>query len=330
MSDRPIKRIAIVNRGEPSVRFIRALREYNIERGTNIRSLALFTHTDEGAPFVRMADEAARLGPALIPTPVGGMISAYMDHEKILEELTQHHCDAVWPGWGFVAEDPVFVEKLERAQIVFLGPSSKAMRALGDKIESKKLAERYDVPMSPWSILDEGDEDEETLIAKASEIGYPLMVKASAGGGGRGIRKVQRPEDLIEAIREVKDEVRKVFGQGGIFMEACITNARHIEVQFLVGVDGVAVTLGIRDCSIQRRNQKIIEESPSPITSPKIAQVMFDATARLAEGVAYRGAGTAEFLYQPEDDQVYFLEVNSRLQVEHTVTEMTIGIDLVY
>lgn len=327
MSTRTIQRIAVVNRGEPAVRFIRALREYNVERETEIRSLALFTHADEGAPFVRMADEAARLGPAMVPGADGKMISAYMDHERIIQVLQHHRCDAVWPGWGFVSEDPIFVGKLEKAGIVFLGPSSQAMQALGDKIESKKLAEDYGVPVSPWTII--GEQSEKELLSEAERIGYPLMVKASAGGGGRGIRKVRKAEELIASIQEVEDEVKKVFGQGGIFMEACITEARHIEVQLLVGIDGEAVALGIRDCSIQRRNQKVIEEGPSPVASEAAIKIMCDAAKRLAEGVSYRGAGTAEYLYKPETDQVYFLEVNSRLQVEHTVTEMITGADLV-
>ena len=171
MSQHTLQRIAVVNRGEPAVRFIRALREYNVERGTQIRSMALFTHPDEGAPFVRMADEAARLGPAMVPGADGKMISAYVDHDRILEALIQHRCDAVWPGWGFVSEDPIFVARLEEAGITFLGPSSSAMKALGDKIESKKLAEEYKVPVSPWCLVENQSDDE--ILKEAERIGYP-------------------------------------------------------------------------------------------------------------------------------------------------------------
>lgn len=327
MRKHTINRIAVVNRGEPAVRFIRALREYNLERGTQIRSLALFTHPDEGAPFVRMADEAARLGPAMIEGPDGRLISAYVSHDLLIKSLIAHQVDAVWPGWGFVSEDPLFVRRLEEEGIIFLGPSSDAMRALGDKIESKRLAEKYQVPIAPWCLISEQSTEE--LLIEADRIGYPLMVKASAGGGGRGIRKVRGRGEVLSAIQTVQEEVRKVFGQGGLFMEACITDARHIEVQLLVGCEGEAVALGIRDCSIQRRNQKVIEEGPSPITSKRAEQAMCEAAIRLAEGVDYRGAATAEYLYKPLTDEIFFLEVNSRLQVEHTVTEMTTGADLV-
>ncbi len=327
MAARSINTIAVVNRGEPAVRFLRALREYNVERGTNIRSLALFTQPDEGAPFVRMADDATRLGPAMVEGPEGGLISAYVHHDLLLKALVSHQVDAVWPGWGFVSEDPIFVKRLEDEGIAFLGPSSTAMRALGDKIESKLLAEEHQVPVSPWCLI--AGQEEAELLAEADRIGYPLMVKASAGGGGRGIRRVNGRAEVLPAIRAVADEVRRVFGQGGLFMEACVTDARHIEVQLLAGVDGEPVALGVRDCSIQRRNQKVIEEGPSPVASERAIRVMCEAAVRLARGVSYRSAGTAEFLYQPSTDQVFFLEVNARLQVEHTVTEMTTGADLV-
>ena len=320
-------RIAILNRGEAAVRFIRAVREYNIERGTNIRAIAFYTQPDDGTPFVRLADEAICLGPALVPGTDGAMVSAYCHHERVIKALRKSRCAAVWPGWGFIAEDSNFVEKLEEAGITFLGPSADAMRKLGDKIASKKLAEAYKVPVSPWTIID-GQSDEE-LIAEAEQIGFPLMVKASAGGGGRGIRKVDSSDQLLESIVSARDEVAKVFSAGGLFMEACITKARHIEVQFVVDHDGVATAVGIRDCSIQRRNQKVIEEAPSPVVDKKGENLICDATVRLAEGAGYRGVGTAEYLYQPAGKKFYFLEVNSRLQVEHTITELTTGADLV-
>ncbi|MFT7580501.1 MAG: acetyl/propionyl-CoA carboxylase alpha subunit, partial [Myxococcota bacterium] len=326
MSD--LRRIAIVNRGEPAIRFLRALRDYNLEHGTKLEAVALYTDPDEDSPFVRLADDTVHLGPAMRPSADGSMVSAYVHHEALLAALQRSRCDAVWPGWGFVSEDPTFVTKLETAGITFLGPSAKAMHMLGDKIAAKELAERCEVPLAPWSKLDL-DDDAITLGEKAREVGYPLMVKASAGGGGRGIRRVNRPEDLAGAVNEVRDEVKKIFGQGTVFIERCISGARHIEVQLVVGADGNATALGIRDCSIQRRNQKVIEEAPSPVVPDKTVARLGAASVRLAEAANYRGVATAEYLYDPAKDRATFLEVNSRLQVEHTVTECITGCDLV-
>ncbi|HAA58921.1 MAG TPA: hypothetical protein DCE42_29460, partial [Myxococcales bacterium] len=325
---RDFRRVAILNRGEPAIRFLRAIREYNFERGLSIKAIAFYTEPDTTAPFVRLADEMVSLGPALQPGPDGVAVSAYTHHDLVLDKLEEHRCDAVWPGWGFLSEDPTFVAKLEARGIVFLGPSSVAMKRLGDKIESKLLADEYDVPMGAWSLISD-DMDESVLRKEAERIGFPLMVKASAGGGGRGIRKVREIDGLLPAIKEAREEVRKVFGQGGLFMEACITGARHIEVQFVVGVDGEAVALGVRDCSIQRRNQKVIEEAPSPILPENIETLLCGSTVRLARGAGYRGVGTAEYMFQVESGNASFLEVNSRLQVEHTVTEYLTGCDLV-
>jgi len=322
------QRVAIVNRGEPAVRFIRTLRDYNAERGTALRAIALYTDPDRYTPFVRLADEAVPIGPALRPGP-HGMASAYTDHAHLLAALEAAQCDAVWPGWGFVAEDAAFVEALERAGITFIGPSSAAMHRLGDKIEAKRLAESAGVPMAAWHVL-RGDESGAELLAAADGIGYPLVVKASAGGGGRGIRVVREPETLVAAVAAVRDEVERSFGgAGGVFFEAAVTSARHIEVQLVVGADGKGSTLGIRDCSLQRRHQKVIEEAPSPVVGGALAQQLEESAARLGEAVGYRGVGTVEFLVDPSRDFAHFLEVNTRLQVEHTVTETITGLDLV-
>lgn len=322
------RRIALLNRGEPAVRFIRAVREYNLERGTDLRVIALYTDPDQGAPFVLQADEALRLGPPMSPGADGSMISSYCDHRRVLRALRAMGCDAVWPGWGFVSEDPLFVRLMEASGITFIGPSSRAMELLGDKIASKQLAEQCGVPMAPWYLI-KPEDDEAQLKLQAEAIGYPLMIKASAGGGGRGIRKVRAPEQLLEALRQARHEVEKVFGQGGLFMESCITQARHIEVQLVAGADGKATALGVRDCSVQRRNQKVVEESPSPVLPGEIEHQLCTSAVRLAELAGYRGVGTAEFLFKPATGQVSFLEVNSRLQVEHTVTEVVFGVDLV-
>ncbi len=324
---RDFQRVAVLNRGEPAIRFLRALREYNFERGTSIKAVALYTEPDQEAPFVRLADEMVSLGPVMRPGPEG-QVNAYCHHEHVLAALKRSRCDALWPGWGFVSEDPVFVKALEEAGIVFLGPSSEAMFRLGDKIASKQLAEECDVPLAPWHWI-KPEDTEDVLYQEAERIGYPLMVKASAGGGGRGIRKVTSKDELLTSIQSARQEVEKVFGQGGLFMESCITGARHIEVQLVAGVDGVAKALGVRDCSIQRRNQKVIEEAPSPVLPEEMQELLCKSAVRLAEKAGYCGVGTAEFLYQPARNRAAFLEVNSRLQVEHTVTEVQTGCDIV-
>jgi len=322
-------RVGVVNRGEPAVRFLRALRDYNRERGTTLTSVALYTEPDRTAPFLRLADDAVALGPALNPGPNGGMVSAYTDHERVIAALISAGCDAVWPGWGFIAEDASFVAALEERAITFIGPSSVAMQRLGDKIEAKLIAAQAGVPMAAWHIVAEGEPLATTLEA-ARRIGFPLVVKASAGGGGRGIRMVAEPKALASALRAVQDEATRSFRAGGIFLEACVVAARHIEVQLVVGADGVGSTLGIRDCSIQRRHQKVIEEAPSPVVRGALQAELEHSAARLGELVAYRGVATVEFLVDPARDFAHFLEVNTRLQVEHTVTETVTGVDLVH
>ena len=202
----PFRRVAIINRGEPAVRFIRALCEFNIERETQIASIAFYTNEDEHSPFVHQASEAIRLGNAMRKSESGKMVSAYCDHDYIIDLLKKHDCDAVWPGWGFVSEDASFVEKLEAVGILFIGPSSDAMKQLGDKIASKYMAKACDLPMAPWVEISE-DVDSQTLFKQAERIGYPLMVKASGGGGGRGIRKVKNSEELLSCIGQVREEV---------------------------------------------------------------------------------------------------------------------------
>jgi acetyl/propionyl-CoA carboxylase alpha subunit/acetyl-CoA carboxylase carboxyltransferase component len=325
---RAIERVAIVNRGEAAVRFIRALRDYNRERGTTIESVALWTDTDRGAPFIRLADHAHPLGPALRPGPTG-LISAYTDLPHVLAAIESTRCDAVWPGWGFVSENAEFVTLLEARGITFIGPSSRAMRMLGDKIAAKSIASSANVPMADWHII-APDEPFDTTTAAAARIGYPLVVKASSGGGGRGIRVVNEPAGLEPAKNAVADEVRRSFGHGGLFLEACVTAARHIEVQLVVGSDGVGRAVGIRDCSLQRRHQKVLEEAPSPVVSGPLAETLQAAAVRLGEAVGYRGVGTVEFLVDPRRAFAHFLEVNTRLQVEHTVTELVTGLDLVH
>ena len=261
-------KVAIINRGEPAVRFLRALQEFNLIHNTTIKGVALYTEPDERAPFVRQADESICLDQVMRQQPDGSLLNAYCDHQYLIELLIQNQCDAVWPGWGFVSEDPVFVKLLEENNITFLGPSSTAMSQLGDKIAAKYLAESSNVPLAPWCEYHPNWPVERT-IEEGNRIGYPLMVKASAGGGGRGIRKVHSSDDLLKTIETVQQEVSKFFGQGGILLEKCVSSARHIEVQ-LVCTPSKAYAVGVRDCSIQRKIKKSSRRHP-----PRFSQSLF-------------------------------------------------------
>jgi acetyl/propionyl-CoA carboxylase alpha subunit/acetyl-CoA carboxylase carboxyltransferase component len=312
-------RIAVVNRGEPAMRLIRAVRELNEERGLDLRVIALHTPAEQRALFVRSADESV-----CFDADVAG---PYLDHAELERVLRASRADAVWVGWGFVAEDPAFAELCERLDLVFVGPPAAAMRQLGDKIEAKVLAERTGVPVAPWSGGPVADlEDAER---HAETIGYPLMLKARSGGGGRGIRVVRAAEDLAAAFERTQVEARNTFGDPVVFMESMVIGGRHIEVQVLADEHGTVWAPGVRDCSIQRRNQKLVEESGSPVLDEQqLADLRASSTALVA-AAGYRGAGTVEFLYQPEDKTFALMEVNTRLQVEHPVTEATTGLDLV-
>jgi len=313
------KRIAIVNRGEAAMRLINAVRELNAEHGSRVETVALYTDAERTATFVRAADLAYPLGPAAD--------RPYLDQAKLERALTESGADAAWVGWGFVAEDPAFAELCERVGVTFVGPSAGAMRKLGDKIGSKLLAEEVGVPVAPWS---RGAVDTlEDAIASANQVGYPVMLKATAGGGGRGIRVITSDDELRDAYQRTRDEAERAFGSGVVFLERLVTGARHVEVQVIADGQGTAWALGVRDCSVQRRNQKIIEESASPVLSPDQAAELKASAERLALAVGYRGAGTVEFLYHPGEKLFAFLEVNTRLQVEHPITEVTTDADLV-
>jgi acetyl/propionyl-CoA carboxylase alpha subunit/acetyl-CoA carboxylase carboxyltransferase component len=315
-----IRRLAIVNRGEAAMRCIRAVKALRAAEGSDIRAIALFTHVDRDAPFVRHADLSVPL-----PAEPGAEVAAYLDHERLIEALRQARADAVWPGWGFVAEDPKFVERLEAEGIRFLGPSPDAMRRLGDKISSKEIAERSDVPVTAWSGGVVADEAE--AARHGERIGFPLVVKASAGGGGRGIRIVDRPEDLPAAFRSAASEAAGAFGDDRMFVEAKVSGGRHIEVQIAADTHGFALSLGCRDCSVQRRHQKVLEEAPPPGLSRERIEQLEDSALRVAREVGYSGVGTVEFLVSTES--FAFLEMNPRLQVEHGITEAITGVDLV-
>lgn len=319
MNRHTIRRLAIVNRGEAAIRCIRAVKTLAAEDGRDIQAIALYTDVDRDAPFVRHAHFAVKL-----PSPHGA-VPAYLDHENLLRALHEARADAVWPGWGFVAEDPIFVSRLQDEGILFLGPRADAMRALGDKITAKELAERTGVPVTPWS---EGVvADEKEAARQAGRIGYPVVVKAAAGGGGRGIRMVDGPGELAEAFRSAAAEAKGAFGDDRLFLEKKVSGGRHIEVQIAADGQGNVLAFGSRDCSVQRRHQKVLEEAPPPSLASELNEALQASAVRLVGGASYVGVGTVEFLLSPEG--FYFLEVNPRLQVEHGITEEVTGIDLV-
>ncbi|HEX4723692.1 MAG TPA: carboxyl transferase domain-containing protein [Pseudonocardiaceae bacterium] len=312
-------RVAIVNRGEPAMRLIHAVRDLAAETGTSIETVALHTDVDRTATFVREADLAYDLGPA--------SARPYLDLAVLERALVETGADAAWVGWGFVAEDPAFAELCEKIGVTFVGPSADAMRKLGDKIGAKLIAEEVGVPVAPWSRGAVATLD--AAIHAAGEIGYPLMLKATAGGGGRGIRVITSEAELVDAYERTSQEAARAFGSGVVFLERLVTGARHVEVQVIADGKGTAWALGVRDCSVQRRNQKVIEESASPVLSPAQTLELKTSAERLAVAVGYSGAATVEFLYHPGDRLFAFLEVNTRLQVEHPITEATTGVDLV-
>ncbi|MFY9934796.1 MAG: biotin carboxylase N-terminal domain-containing protein, partial [Streptosporangiaceae bacterium] len=320
------QRIAVVNRGEPAMRLINAVREWNAEGRPPLRVIAVYTAVDRRATFVREADEAVLIGPA---EAEGAEFSSspYLDYAELERALRACRADAVWPGWGFVSEKAEFAELCDRLGIIFIGPPAEVMRRLGDKIESKLLAEQVGVPMAAWS---GGPVDGlEQARTEGEKIGYPLMVKATAGGGGRGIRLVRTPEDLDEAFERASSEASKTAGDATVFLERAISGGRHIEVQVVADATGNVWTLGVRDCSVQRRNQKVIEESASTALDAEQESKLRGHAAELARAAGYLNAGTVEFLYQPGEGMLSFLEVNTRLQVEHPVTEVTTGMDIV-
>lgn len=301
------------------MRLIHAVRDIAAETGTRIETVALHTDVDRAATFVREADIAYDLGPA--------SARPYLNLEVLERALVETGADAAWVGWGFVAEDPRFAELCERVGVTFVGPSADAMRKLGDKIGAKLIAEEVGVPVAPWSRG--AVETLDAALTAAAEVGYPLMLKATAGGGGRGIRVITNEAELADAYERTSQEAARAFGSGIVFLERLVTGARHVEVQVIADGQGTAWALGVRDCSVQRRNQKVIEESASPVLSPAQAAELKASAERLAVAVGYCGAATVEFLYHPGDELFAFLEVNTRLQVEHPITESTTGFDLV-
>ena len=309
---RPIHSLLVANRGEIACRIIRTCRRMGI------RTVAVFSEADREALHVKLADSAVYIG-AAEPS------ASYLDADKIVAAALRTGADAIHPGYGFLSENAGFARKVTEAGLVWVGPHADAIARMGSKSEAKAIAVSRQVPVIPGSHGSDGSE--ETLAAEAEKIGYPVLLKAVAGGGGKGMRVVREPETLVEHIRGAKREALNAFGSDELLIEKYFTSARHIELQIFGDRHGNLVHLGERECSLQRRHQKIFEESPSPVLSPELRAEMAAAALRLAEALGYDNAGTVEFIYQ--DDAFYFLEVNTRLQVEHPVTECVTGLDLV-
>lgn len=307
------KKILIANRGEIAVRIIKACQELNIQ------TLAIYSDADKRSPHVLLADESVNLGD---PAP----IESYLNIPKIIKIAQEKKAEAIHPGYGFLAENPDFAETCLKAGIKFIGPSAKVISLMGDKIAAKKTMEKAKVPVIPG--YHGPKQDNESLVKKGKEIGFPLLVKAASGGGGKGMRIVHSEDILLESIEGAKRESKSSFGDDTVFLEKYLDKPHHIEFQILADEHGNTIHLFERECSIQRRHQKIIEESPSPIMNPDLRKKMGDAAVRAAKAVGYENAGTVEFMVD-KDRNYYFMEMNTRLQVEHPITEMTTGIDLV-
>jgi acetyl/propionyl-CoA carboxylase alpha subunit/acetyl-CoA carboxylase carboxyltransferase component len=325
---REFQRVAIVNRSEAAMRFIDAVREFNQEHGTCLRTIALYTDPDRRALFIREADEAVSLGPATyVDEGDGQRKNSYYDYRRLEEALTASRADAVWTGWGLVSEDPAFADLCHRLGIVFIGPGADAMRRLGDKIAAKRLAEESGIPVIPWS----GGPVESAAAARAAAgpLGYPLLIKPAAGRGARGIHTIRSAEEVAAAFEAARSEALQAFGNPTLFLERYLEGARHVEVQILADHHGTTWALGVRDCTLQRGRRKILAESPAPTLSPAEDRELRQAAIHLSRIAGYRSAGTVEFLHDPKTRAYAFLEASPGLQVEHSLTEVTTGLDLV-
>jgi acetyl-CoA carboxylase biotin carboxylase subunit len=306
-------KILVANRGEIAVRIIRACREMGIF------TVAVYSEADRDALHVRLADEAYCIGPVLSK-------DSYLNLTNIMSVATLTETDAIHPGYGFLAENADFAEICARCGIAFIGPSPDAINRMGDKAVAKQTMRAAGVPVIPGSdgLIEELDE----AVRIAREIGYPVIIKATAGGGGKGIRIAEDEETLVQQISMAQQEAQKAFGNAGVYLEKYLTGMKHVEIQIIADNYGNVVHLGERDCSVQRRRQKLVEEAPCSILTPELRQAMGLAAVRAAEAVGYSGAGTLEFLLSP-DGKFYFMEMNTRIQVEHPVTEYVTGVDLI-
>ena len=308
-----LKKVLIANRGEIALRVLRACREMGIA------TVAVHSEADKDSLHVKLADESVCIGPA--PSP-----QSYLNIPAIIAAAEVTGADAVHPGYGFLAENANFAEQVEQSGFIFIGPRADTIRLMGDKVSAKQAMQEAGVPCVPGS---DGalPDDPETIIKTAAEVGYPVIIKASGGGGGRGMRVVEREEDLIKSVEMTKAEAGAAFGNPMVYMERYLQRPRHVEIQVLADEHGNAIYLGERDCSMQRRHQKVIEEAPAPGITAKEREKIGKACVEACKRIGYRGAGTFEFLY--EDGEFFFIEMNTRVQVEHPVTELISGVDIV-
>ena len=313
MSSGKINKILIANRGEIAIRVMRTAKEMGI------KTVAIYSDADLNAPHVAYADEAVNVGPP-------ASAQSYLNMDKILDVCKELNVDAIHPGYGFLSENATFAQKVEENGIIFIGPSAHAIEVMGDKLAAKNAVSSYNVPMVPGVNHAVSEVEEATQVA--NEIGYPVLIKASAGGGGKGMRVVEKPEELAEQMERAMSEAQSAFGDPSVFLEKFITSPRHIEIQILGDQHGNILYLFERECSIQRRHQKVVEEAPSAILTPEKRKAMGEAAVGVAKACDYYGAGTVEFIVD-ENLDFFFLEMNTRLQVEHPVTEEITGIDLV-
>ncbi|HEY8628802.1 MAG TPA: acetyl-CoA carboxylase biotin carboxylase subunit [Gaiellaceae bacterium] len=308
-----LQRVLVANRGEVAVRVIRACRELGIE------TVAVYSTVDAGSLHARLADRAICIGPPAAR-------DSYLAIPSIVAAAVTTECDGIHPGWGFLAENPDFVEACADNDLVFIGPSADTMRRMGDKAVAKAEMAAAGVPLVPGTA---GATNAQGALAAAGELGYPVLLKGVAGGGGKGMRLVEAPEELEQSFEQASGEAAAAFGDGGVYLEKAIVPARHVEIQVLCDKDGGVLTLGERECSIQRRHQKLIEESPSPALTPETREAMEATVEHACRTIGYENAGTFEFLLGA-DGTFYFIELNARLQVEHPVSELVTGIDIVH
>ena len=309
-----IKKILIANRGEIAIRILRTCRELGIE------TVSIHSTEDENSLHVKLADESVCIGPAKSQL-------SYLNMPSVLSAAEITEADAVHPGFGFLSENFEFASLCQKWNLTFIGPSPDNIKNLGDKILSKEIAEAAGVPiLKPIKVKDQSDKE---IMSAVKKMGYPILIKASAGGGGRGMKMIDDDKDVIPSIKRLTEEALAAFGDGTLFIEKYITNPRHIEVQILADKKGNVIHLGERDCTIQRRYQKVIEESPSPVLDEKTRQKICQSAVDLANHVGYDSVGTVEYLFDQDSGKFYFMEMNTRIQVEHPVTEVRTGIDLI-
>ncbi|SHJ08238.1 acetyl-CoA carboxylase biotin carboxylase subunit [Aquimarina spongiae] len=308
-----MKKILVANRGEIALRVMKTAKKMGI------KTVAVYSTVDRNAPHVRFADQAVCVGEA--PSN-----QSYLLGSKIIEIAKELNVDAIHPGYGFLSENADFAEEVEKNGLIFIGPKSKAIQVMGSKLAAKEAVKAYDIPMVPG--IEEAITDVEKAKVIAKDIGFPILIKASAGGGGKGMRVVEKEEDLESQMERAISEATSAFGDGSVFIEKYVGSPRHIEIQVMADSHGNVIHLFERECSVQRRHQKVVEEAPSAVLSPELRTQMGEAAVRVAKACDYLGAGTVEFLLD-ENHNFYFLEMNTRLQVEHPVTELITGVDLV-